>query len=156
GIVSLPTALAALRAQVCCNPCGHGSRTGLGLVGNDEPLLPRNLFGERYLRLTWRFGAGLSRRITAGFLGRVPVEECTADGSRFRVSGWRLDALLPGDAVGKALHRQRRWTTSSVAVHCRAEHLRSFARSAFLELADDALSDIAHRVDRADHLLLAD
>jgi hypothetical protein len=27
----------------------------------------------------------------------VPVEECTADGSRFRVSGWRLDALLPGD-----------------------------------------------------------
>ena len=25
-----------------------------------------------------------------------------------------------------------------------------------LELADDALSDIAHRVDRADHLLLAD
>src|SRR6184192_3631317 len=29
-------------------------------------------------------------------------------------------------------------------------------RSAVLELADDALSYIAHRVDRADHLLLAD
>src|ERR1700732_3625950 len=59
--------------------------------------------------------------LLGAFLGRVPVEECTADGSRFRVSGWRLDALLPGDAVGKAFHRRRRWTTSSVAVHCNAE-----------------------------------
>jgi hypothetical protein len=71
-------------------------------------------------------------------------------------SGRRLDTLLPGDAVGKTLHRRRRWTTSSVAVHCSAEPRRSLARNVFLELANDALSDIAHRVDRADHLLLAD
>ena len=38
----------------------------------------------------------------------------------------------------------------------RAEQRRSSGGGAFLELADDALSDIAHRIDRADHLLLAD
>src|SRR5947208_13030372 len=48
------------------------------------------------------------------------------------------------------------WTVSGIAVDGSAEQGRSFARSAVLELADDALSCIAHRVDRADDLLLAD
>ena len=37
-----------------------------------------------------------------------------------------------------------------------AEQRRSSGSSAFRELADDALSDIAHGINRADHLLLAD
>jgi hypothetical protein len=86
----------------------------------------------------------------------VSIEECAADGSRFRVAARRLDALLPGDAVGKAFHRRCWWTISGIAVDGSAEQRRSFARSAVLELADDALSYIAHRIDRADHLLLAD
>ena len=98
----------------------------------------------------------LSSRFTASFLGRVPVEECAADGSRLRVAGRRLDALLPGDAVGKALHRRRRWTISGAAVDRGAEQGRSCGSGAFLELADDALGDIAHGINRADHLLLAD
>jgi hypothetical protein len=39
---------------------------------------------------------------------------------------------------------------------CSAKQGRSSACSAFLELADDALRDIAHGVNCAEHLLLAD
>jgi hypothetical protein len=55
------------------NPSGHGSRTGLGFVGNDYTSLPRNLLGKQHLRRTCRFGAKLSRRFNVGFLGRVLV-----------------------------------------------------------------------------------
>ena len=63
---------------------------------------------------------------------------------------------MPGDAVGKAFHRRRRWATPGITVDGSAEHRRSSGSSAVLELADDPLSDIAHRVNGADHLLLAD
>jgi hypothetical protein len=76
--------------------------------------------------------------------------------SRFRVAGWRLDALLPGDAIGKAFHRRRWWTNSRVTADHAAEQRRSSGARAFRELTDDALGDIAHGVNRANHLLLAD
>ena len=41
---------------------------------------------------------------------------------------------------GLSLHQQR----------------RSSGGGAFLQLADNSLSDVAHRINRADHLLLAD
>ena len=46
--------------------------------------------------------------------------------------------------------------TSRVAADCGAEQGRSSGRRAVLELADNALGDIAHGVNRANHLLLAD
>jgi hypothetical protein len=61
---------ACWRWQSCGDPYGapcpglmqsmrtHGSRTALGLVGNDEPPLLRNLFGERREGYT-RFGGGI-------------------------------------------------------------------------------------------------
>ncbi len=86
----------ARRALVRFNPCGHGSRAGFGLVGNDDAFNLRNPLGEQHLRRTYRFRAKLSGRFTASFLGRMLVEECAADRSRLRVAGRRLDALLPG------------------------------------------------------------
>ena len=38
--------LAALFALVCVNPHGHGSRTGFGLLGNDNALFLGDFFGE--------------------------------------------------------------------------------------------------------------
>ena len=63
---------------------------------------------------------------------------------------------MPGDAVGKAFHRRRWWTNSRVSADHAAEQRRSSGTSALRELADDALGDIAHGVNRANHLLLAD
>ena len=56
----------------------------------------------------------------------------------------------------KAFHRRRWWTNSRVTADHAAEQRRSSGASAFRELVDDALSDIAHGVNRANHLLLAD
>jgi hypothetical protein len=84
------------------------------------------------------------------------VEKCPADRNRRLVAGWRLNALLPGEAVGEALHRRRWWISSGVLANGSAKQGRSSGGGAFLELADDALGDIAHGVDRTDHLLLAD
>ena len=83
----------------------------------------------------------------------MALKESTASTA---VSSSVRTSLLSGDAIGKAFRRLRWWTTSGVAVDCSAEQRRSSGRSAFLELADDALSYIAHRVDRTNHLLLAD
>ena len=78
-----------------------------------------------------------------------------ADRYRCLVAGRRLDALLPGETVGKTLHC-RRWRIRSGTVADRStKQGGSSAGGAFLELADNALGDIAHRVNRADHLLLA-
>src|SRR5437016_4568302 len=71
------------------------------------------------------------------------------------VAGRRLDALLPGKAVGKALHRRRRRKCSGADADRSVKQGRS-GGGAFLELADDALGDTAHCVNRTDHLLLAD
>src|SRR5205823_8837691 len=120
--------------------------------GMTIPFSRANLFGERHLCRTWRFGASLSEPFTVGFLGCVSIEKRAADGSRFRIAGGRLDPLLPGDAVGKVFHRRRRWATPGITVDGSAEHWRSSGSSAVLELADDPLSDIAHRVNGADHL----
>src|SRR4029077_10190906 len=106
------------------------SRTCDGLVGNDDTFLARNLFGERHLCRTWRFGASLSEPFTAGFLGCVSIEKRAADGSRFRIARGRLDPLLPGDAVGKAFHRRRWWTPPGAAVDRSAEHRRYSGSSA--------------------------
>ena len=135
---------------------GHGSRVGLGLVGNDDAFPLRNLLGVQHLCRTYRFGFMLPSRFTVGFLGRVFVEKCAADRYRRLVAGRRLDALLPGEAVGKALHRRRWRIPSGVFANCSAKQGRPSGGGALLQLADDALGDIAHGVNRTDHLLLAD
>ena len=91
------------------------------------------------------FWSHLSEPFTAGFLGCVSIEKRAADGSRFRIARGRLDPLLPGDAAGKAFHHRRRWATPGITVDGSAEHRRSSGSSAVPELADDPLSDIAHR-----------
>src|SRR5258708_30964191 len=83
------------------------------------------------------------------------VEELAADRDRRFVAGRGLDALLPDEAVGKALHRGW-WRIRSGAVAACTKQGRPSSRSAVLQLANDALGDIAHRVDRTYHLLLAD
>jgi len=61
--------------------------------------------------------------------------------------------LLPGDTVSEAFHRWRWWAWSRIAV---TEQRPFSCCGTVLELADDALSDIAHRINRPDHLLLPD
>src|SRR5215472_1550105 len=136
--------LATPCAQVCPNPCRHGSGVGLGLVGNDDPSLQRNLLGQRHLRRACRFGITFTPGLAICFLASVLVKECPADRSGFRVARWRPDALLAGDAIGKAFHRRRWWTNSRVTADYAAEQRRSSDAPAFRELADDALGDIAH------------
>jgi hypothetical protein len=67
-----------------------------------------------------------------------------------------LDALLPGETVGKALHRRRRRKRPVAVADRGAQQGWPAGGAAFLELADDALGNIAHCVYRTDHLLLAD
>ena len=84
------------------------------------------------------------------------AEKLAADRDRRFVAGRRLDALLADEAVGKALHR-RRWRIRCGAVtDCSTKQGGPSDGGAVLELADDALGDIAHGINRADHLLLAD
>jgi hypothetical protein len=84
------------------------------------------------------------------------VEKCAADRDRRLVAGRRLDALLPNEAVGKALHCRRWRISSGVFANCSAKQGRSSGGGALLQFADNALGDIAHGVNRADHFLLAD
>jgi hypothetical protein len=63
---------------------------------------------------------------------------------------------LPNEAVSKALHRRRGWICCSALGDCGTKQGSSSGSGAFHELADDALGDITHGVDCADHLLLAD
>ena len=84
------TALAAFRASVRVYPCGHSSRVGLGLLGNDDAFPLRNPLGVQQLCRTWRFGVELSRRFTFGFLGSVFVEKFSADRYRHLVTGRRV------------------------------------------------------------------
>ena len=129
--------------------------TGPGLLG--LAALPlRDLLGVQHLCRAYRFEVELPRRFTLGFLGRVFVEKFSADRYRRLVARWRLDTLLPGEAVGKALHRRRRRKRPVAVADRSAKQGRPAGGAAFLELADDALGDIAHCVNRTDHLLLAD
>src|SRR5450756_563285 len=149
-------AIEALRASVRGNPRRHGGRVCLGLVGNDDAFPLRDLLGVQHLCRTYRFGGDLPSRFTASFLGRMLVEKCAADRYRHLVAGRGLDALVPDEAVGKAPHRRCWRISSGVFANCGAKQGRSSGGGALLQFADDALGDIAHGVDRTDHLLLAD
>src|SRR6202040_3640527 len=135
----LATALAALRASVRVYPRGHGSRVGLGLLGNDDAFPLRDLLGVQHLCRAYRFGDELSQRFSLGFLGRVFAEKFSADRYRRFVAERRLDALLPDEAVGKALHRRRRWKRSGAVPARGPQQGGPAGGAAFLELADDAL-----------------
>src|SRR5476651_1105553 len=87
----IATALAVFRASVRVNPRRHGSRVGLGLVGNDDAFPLRNLLGVQHLCRTYRFGAELPSRFTVSFLGRMFIEKFAADRYRRLVAGRRLD-----------------------------------------------------------------
>jgi hypothetical protein len=52
------------------------------------------------------------------------VEKRAADRYRRLVAGRRLDALLPGETVGKALHRRRWRIPSGVFANCSAKQGR--------------------------------
>src|SRR6202140_4430463 len=140
----LAPALTALRASVRVYPRGHGSRVGLGLLGNDDAFPLRDLLAVQHLCRAYRFGVELPRRFTLGFLGRVFVEKFSADRYRRLVAGRRLDALLPGEAVGKALHRKRRRKRSGAVPDRSAKQGGPAATGAFLELADDSPGGTAH------------
>src|ERR1700729_3666855 len=148
-------ALPAVPASVRVYPRGHGSRVGLGLLGNDDAFPLRDLLGVQHLCRAYRFGVE-SQRFTLGFLRRVFAEKFSADRYRRLVAGRRLDALLPDETVGKALHRRRRRERSGAVTRRSAKQGRFAAGATFLQLIDDALGDVAHCVNRADHLLLAD
>src|SRR5271169_2309748 len=94
----LATALAALRASVRVYPRGHGSRVGLGLLGNHDAFPPGNLLSVQHLCRTYRFRFELPRRFTLSLLWRVFAEKFSTDRYRRLVAGRRLDAL-PGQAV---------------------------------------------------------
>src|SRR4030081_1845271 len=137
---------AALAVSVRINPRRHSGRAGLGLVGNDEAFPLCDLLGVQQLGRTDRFGFKLPRRFAVGFLGSVFAEELAADRDRRFVAGRRLDALLADEAVGKALHR-RRWRIRCGAVtDSSTKQGGPSAGGAVLELANDALGDIAHGV----------
>src|SRR4051812_25818735 len=86
----------------------------------------------------------LPSRFSVGSLGRVFAEKLAADRHRRFVTRRRLDALLANEAVGKALHR-RRWRIRCGAVtNCSTKQGGSSDGGAVLELADDALGDVAH------------
>src|SRR6202140_3471575 len=91
-----------------------------------------------------------------GFLGCVLLEKRAADRYRRLVAGRRFDAVLPGEAVGEAPHRRRGGICCSAAADRSTKQGMSSDSGAFHEPADDALGDITHGVDCADHLLLAD
>ena len=63
--------------------------------------------------------------------------------------------LLPDEAVGKALHRGRWRIRCGAVATCSTKQGWPSSRSAVLQLANDSLGDIAHGINRADHLLLA-
>jgi hypothetical protein len=91
-------------------------------------------------------------------LGACSPKKFTADRDRRLVAGGGLDAHLPGEAVCKTLHRRcRRIRCGAVAASAYGtKQLSLSGGGAVLELADDALDDMADGIDRADNFLLAD
>ena len=89
-------------------------------------------------------------------LAREPAADRSGTFGRSRsTAGRRLDALLPDEAVGKALHRGRWRIRCGAVATCSTKQGWPSSRSAVLQLANDSLGDIAHGINRADHLLLA-
>src|SRR5450631_1167585 len=150
----LATDLAVFCTSVRVNPRGHRSRVGPG-IGDDEAFPLRQLLGVQRLCWAYRFGVELPSRFTLGILGCVFAKELTADRYRRLVAGRWLDALLSDEAVSKAFHRRCRWIRSCAIAPCAAKQRRSPRSSPLLQLADNALGDIAYGVNRADHLLFA-
>jgi hypothetical protein len=128
----------------------------LASSGMTRPFPCAILLGTQQLRRTDRFGCKVLGCFTVGFLGRVFVEELAADRDRRFVAGRRLDTLLPDEAIRKTLHRGRWRIRSGAVAGCGAKQKRSSSGGPLLQLADDALRDIAHGVNRTNHLLLAD
>jgi hypothetical protein len=85
----------------------------------------------------------------------VFAKEFSADRYRRLIAGRWFDALLPDEAVSKAFHCRRRWIRCCAIGPCAAKQRRSPRSSPLLQLADNALGDIAYGVNRADHLLFA-
>ena len=152
---SLEFKLASFFASVRINPRGHRGRVDPGIIGDDETFSLRQLLGVQQLCWTYRFGVELTSRFNVGFFGCVFAKEFAADRYRRFIAGRWFDALLPNEAVSKAFHRRRRWTRCCAIAHCAAKQRGSPRGSPLLQFADNALSDIAYGVNRADHLLFA-
>jgi len=80
----------------------------------------------------------LLSRFTLAFLGRVFVEELAAGRDGRFVAGRRLDALLPDEAVGKALHRVRWWVRWGAVAGCGTEQWRPAGGCAGRKMAGEA------------------
>jgi len=78
------------------------------------------------------------------------AKEFSADRYRHLIAGRWFDALLPDEAVGKASHRSRWWIRCCAMAPCAAKQRKSPRGSTLLQLTDNALSDIAYGVNRAD------
>src|SRR6202040_1910614 len=105
---------------------------------NDDPPLPRNLLGQRHLRRACRFGTKFTRgpAPAVGLLAGMLVQERPENRSRLRGVGWRPDALLPGGAIGQAIHRRRWWTNSRAPADDSGEQRWSDGAGTLSELAD--------------------
>src|SRR3954471_9421580 len=90
------------------------------------------------------------------FLGACSLRNLRQIRDRRFVAGRRLDALLADEAVGKALHGRRWRIRCGAVIDCSTKQGGASGGGACPQLADDAVGDIAHGVNRTDHLLLAD
>src|SRR5712664_736299 len=111
------------------------------------------LLGVQQLCWTYRFGVELTGRFTVGLFRGVFAKEFATDRYRRLIAKRWFDAFLPDEAVSKAFHRRRRWIRSCTIAPCATKQGRSSRDSTLLQLADNALSDFAHGVNRTDHLL---
>ena len=84
------------------------------------------------------------------------LQKGAADGARRRIIRREFDALLAGEGDRVTLHGGG-WRTASPRTRARAAPAqgRGAAMVAISEFADDALGDVADRIDGADHFLLA-
>ena len=147
--------LAAFLASIRINPRGHHGRVGPRIIGDDETLPLRQLLGVQQLCCTYRFEAELTGRFTAGLFRRMFAKEFATDRYRRLIAGRWFDSLLPDKAVSKASHRRCRWIRCCAIAPCAAKLGWHSRGSPLRQLVDNALSDIAYGVNRADHLLLA-
>ncbi len=84
------------------------------------------------------------------------LEERPADGPGCIVARRWLDTLLASEDIDKTPHGGRGCTIAARAAKTRAEQRRPSGGRTVLQLADDAQRHVAHGVDGAHHLLLAD
>jgi uncharacterized membrane protein len=104
-----------------------GSIAGIAAITSTAHFVHERVWHKEH----YRFGMELPRRFTLGFLRRVFVEKFSADRYRRLVAGRRFDALLPDEAIGKALHRRRRRTRPVAVDDCGTKQGRSAGAAAF-------------------------